>query len=298
MLLTARSLQIARNRSPCRAGQQRGHVAAVAATEHPDPVRVAERVAVERAVEHGEHVVDVDGAPAGARDHRVLGPDDRLTPRRVPAAAAARVGHQHDEAGGGLHLRLVEERLAVLRERAAVHVEQHGVLAARLEALGAHDPGVDLAAAVGGRNGEALPAEEAAGDGRDRTVERDDLAGCSTVDWAMAIRPPAASNGCTVIGPARSVARVSVEPSTLEPVEVRLATVLRRRRAGCRRRATPASGCHRSRRTCGRGPSRSSGGRRPSPARRRPWRSAGSTLGSSVPRKATVGPSGDTAGWL
>ena len=50
------------------AGEHRGHVAAVAAAEHADPVGVAEPVAGEGGVEHGEDVVDVDRAPAGAGD--------------------------------------------------------------------------------------------------------------------------------------------------------------------------------------------------------------------------------------
>ena len=155
--------------------QQGRHVAAVAAAEHADAVAVAEAVAIQRGVDHGENVVDVDGAPAGAGHRWVLGAEDRLAPRRISAAAATGVAHHHDEPGGGLHLGLVEERLAVLRERPAVHVEQHRVLASGFEALRPHDPGVDLVGPVGGGHAEALPAEEAARHRGDRTVQRDDL---------------------------------------------------------------------------------------------------------------------------
>ena len=52
----------------------RGHVAAVAPAEHADPVGVAEPVALERGVEHGQDVVDVDAAPAGAGPPGCFGP--------------------------------------------------------------------------------------------------------------------------------------------------------------------------------------------------------------------------------
>ena len=127
MLFTARSEQIAAEPVAEPAGERRGHVAAVAAAEHADPVAVAERVALEGGVEHGDDVVDVDRAPTRARVLLGLRAADRLAPRGVAAAAAARVAHQHHEPGLRLHLGLVEERLAILRERATVHVDQHRV---------------------------------------------------------------------------------------------------------------------------------------------------------------------------
>ena len=129
-LLTARSRADGPEAVAVAAGEHRRHVAAVAAAEHADPVAVAERVAVERGVEHGEHVVDVDRAPAGAgRPSGASGPMiawPHAVCRPLPPRG---LRHHDDEAGGGLHLRLVEERLAVLRERPAVDVEQHRVRA-------------------------------------------------------------------------------------------------------------------------------------------------------------------------
>ena len=209
-------------------GELRGHEAAVTAAEHPDPIGVAEAVALQRDVEHGQHVVDVDRAPAGARRHGVLGSDDRLTPCRVPAATTPGVAHQHDEAGGGLHLGLVEERLAVLRERPAVHVEQHGVLAASLEPLRSHDPGVDLPGAVARRNGELLPAEQAAGHGGDGAIEGHDLGGM--LDRRLGHGDPAAGGVEGLHGDRPRGDAVWFGGAVGgDLVEVRLATVLHRR---------------------------------------------------------------------
>ena len=159
------------------AGQRRRHVAAVAAAEHADAIAVAERVGGQGVVEHRHHVVDVDRPPAGAGHLVGLGATDRLSPCGVPAAAAAWVAHQHDEPGGGLHLGLVEERLAVLGERSAVDVDQHRVRRRLVEVLGAHDPGVDLVAAVGARHGELLPVRPRPRQRRHLAVERDQLGG-------------------------------------------------------------------------------------------------------------------------
>ena len=176
MLFTERSRAQGAEAPVVAGGERRGHVPAVAAAEHADPIAVAERVPVERAVDDREHVVDVDTAPARASlDGLVLAARDRLPPPRVATAAATRVAHHDDEAGRRLHLGLVEERLAVLRERATVDVEQDRVLAAGLEAGRTHDPRVDLVRAVRGRDAEPLPPEPRAGDVGDGPVQRDDL---------------------------------------------------------------------------------------------------------------------------
>ena len=112
------------------AGQPRGHVAAVAAPEHADPVGVGGRAAPQRLVEHGQHVLDVDRAPTRARGaFGMVRAHDGLAPGRLAARRAAGVAHHHDVAGGGLDLRLVEEPVAVLGERAAVDVQEDGVAA-------------------------------------------------------------------------------------------------------------------------------------------------------------------------
>ena len=245
-LLTARSRADGAEPIAVAAGEHRGHVPAVAAPEHADAVGIAEPVAGECGIEDGEDVVDVDRAPTGAGDRVVLGTHDRLTPRRVPAAAATGVGHHDDEPGGGLDLRLIEEQLAVLRERSAVDVEQHGVLATRLEALRTHDPGVDLAGAVGRRHGELLPPEEAARDLGHGTVERDDLGW--VLDRGLGHRdvPGPGVEGVHASADRRvsgSGRRRSVDD---ELEQVRVAAVLGGGQDACRRRATPASGTRHS----------------------------------------------------
>ena len=141
-------------------GQPGGHEAAVRTAEHADAIGVAEVVAVECRVDDRQHVVDVDAAPAGTRLDRVARAVDRLAPAGVPSAPATRVAEHDHEAGRCLHLELVEEVLAVLGERAAVDVEQHGVAEGLVEVGGPHDPGVDLVGAVGRASGEVLPTEQ------------------------------------------------------------------------------------------------------------------------------------------
>jgi hypothetical protein len=70
------------------------------------------------------------------------------------------VAEYDDEAGGGLHLELVEEVLAVLGVRTAVHVEQHRIALGLVEVDRPHDPGVDLVGPIGGGRGEVLPTEQ------------------------------------------------------------------------------------------------------------------------------------------
>ena len=179
-----------------------------------------------------------------------------------------------DEPGGGLHLGLVEEVLAVLGERAAVDVEQHGVLAPGLEALRAHDPGVDLAGAVGRRHGELLPPEEAAGDPRHRTVERDDLGRVLDGRLGHGDAPGRGVEGVHGERPAgeRLGRRRSVDG---EPEEVRVAAVLGGGQHGVvvepHRGAAPAGRAERAVEAGG-DPAVPTAARRRS---RRSWRSAG-----------------------
>jgi hypothetical protein len=128
---------------------------------------------------------------------------DGLAPRRVTARRAARVAHHHDVARAGLDLRLVEEPVAVLGERAAVDVEQHGVALGRVEVRRRDHPAVDLGS-VGRRRtnrsaGRSRGAgREPLGDGREpplRPVADDgvELGRRSTVLTVNAVVPPARS---------------------------------------------------------------------------------------------------------
>ncbi len=145
------------------AGEPRRHPTAVRATEHADAVAVAEVVAVECGVDDRQDIVDVDGSPSGSGSDGMLRTHDRLAPRRVPTAAPSGVAGDDDEPGRRLHLELVVERLAVLCERSAVNVEQHRVATRLVEVRRPHDPGVDLAGAVGGSGREPLPPDQVLG---------------------------------------------------------------------------------------------------------------------------------------
>ena len=141
--------------------QHCGHVAAVTSAEHADAVDIAERILRQRAVENGEHVFNIGVTPTSAWCNRVFAPKNCLAPGLFAAARAAGVAHEHHETCRCLHLCFVEERFAVLRVRAAVHVEQHRVFFLRVEADWLHDPRVNLcwATGVGGSAGdrEMLP---------------------------------------------------------------------------------------------------------------------------------------------
>ncbi len=211
---------------PCR--QQRRHVAPVAAADHADPSAVTELVPRQRLVEHGDHVVDVDRTPPRALRDAVLRAHDRLAPRRVPPTAATRVRHEHDEARRSLHLGLVEERLPVLSERSAVHVEHHRIALGGIEVGGAHDPRIDLIGTVGARHAELLPSEPvgrdvggalrpfAAVDPELRRMFDHPLGGCNHAAGGVEVGDRDA--------PARE--RLRSAPVDMELVQVRVAAVL------------------------------------------------------------------------
>src|SRR5205823_1578813 len=75
------------------------------------------------------------------------------------AGAAARIREEHCVAASRVDLVLVEEARSVLRERAAMDVQQGRVAPAGLEAGGPYDPGVDLISVRRDR-GEALGLDE------------------------------------------------------------------------------------------------------------------------------------------
>ena len=83
----------------------------------PDPVGVELRVG-QRVVEEGEHVGGVELAEAAL---------DRPAVRLAVAGRTARIALHHRVPGRHVGLRLVEQRPAVLRERAAVDGQQHRV---------------------------------------------------------------------------------------------------------------------------------------------------------------------------
>src|SRR3954447_7108105 len=88
------------------------HVSAVRSAEHAEPLAVDEIEAAYGFVDHGQHVVMIDAAPAGALILVALGPPDRPAPRLAVAGRAPRVGVHDGVAGAGLHLEFVEEPVA------------------------------------------------------------------------------------------------------------------------------------------------------------------------------------------
>ena len=202
-LLTARSLQMALKRSrACRPATSPCSRRSCRRACRPGRGR-PNGVAAQRLVEDGVHVVDVDRTPASPGGLRVVRTADRLAPGRVAARRAAGVAHHDDVARARLDLRLVEEPVAVLGERAAVDVEQHGVALGRVEVGRRDHPAVDLDV-IGRRGHEPLgrlqagPGGEPLGDRREpalRSVADDTYssAGRSTVLTVNAIVPPARS---------------------------------------------------------------------------------------------------------
>src|SRR5580658_828857 len=100
------------------------HEAAVGAAEDTEPAGIDPAEALAGGLYAGHHVCVVHSAPAGARVLRALGAPDRPAPVLAVAGAAPGVAVQDPEAGGGLQLEIVGETVAVLRERAAVHIQQ------------------------------------------------------------------------------------------------------------------------------------------------------------------------------
>ncbi|GAB3203371.1 hypothetical protein GCM10027261_44730 [Geodermatophilus arenarius] len=121
-----------------------------------DPVRVQRRIG-QRGVEEGQHVGGVPVAP---------GPDDGAGVLLPVAGRAARVALHDRVARRHVHLRLVQQRPAVLGERPAVHQQQHRV---RARALRRRHPAVHRGA-VGGRGGALGAAVQPAG-GAERGAE-------------------------------------------------------------------------------------------------------------------------------
>ena len=134
----------------------RREVPAVGAAHHAQPLRVAEFEPAKRLVEHGHDVLVVDAPPAGAFGHRAA---DRAPPLLAVARGPARVRVQHDVAGARIHLELVEEPVPVLRERAAVDVQEHGIRRAGLEPCRTDDPRFHVGAVPGG-GGEAFGLDQ------------------------------------------------------------------------------------------------------------------------------------------
>ena len=183
-LLTARSRADRPEAVAVAAGQQRRHVAAVAAAEHADPVGVAERVAVERGVEHGEHVVDVDRCPSRCPGRvGCFGPDDRLPPRRVRGRCRR----------AGCDISTTNPAAACIWA-SSKNVSPYcvngppwtlsstGYAATGSKPAGPHDPGVDLVGAVGASARRTSPSRGSRGS---RAVTGPSSvtisAGCSTV---------------------------------------------------------------------------------------------------------------------
>ena len=122
-----------------------GHVAAVGSTQHAKTVGVDEVEVFECSVDDCHAIVVVGAAPASALGFVFRSKNGRC-PGVLSTRAAARVGAQHHVASFGLHLEFVEVIVAVLRERAAVNVEQCRVFLGRVKVVGAEDPTVDLVA--------------------------------------------------------------------------------------------------------------------------------------------------------
>src|SRR6185312_2928599 len=129
----------------------------VGAAEDPEPILIEERKLLERGVHDAHDVLVVDRAPAGAV--AVARAANRASPLLGVAGAAARVREEDAVAGPRVHLHLVEETRAVLRERAAVDRDERRVALSLVEAGRAHEPRVDLGP-IGGGCGEPLDIGE------------------------------------------------------------------------------------------------------------------------------------------
>ena len=130
------------------ADQERRQVAAVGAAHDADPVGVERRVG-QRRVEEGEDVGGVELAEAAL---------DRPPVRLAVARRAARVALHDRVPGRHVGLGLVEQRPAVLRERAAVDGQQHRV---RAGSRRRGDPAVHRVAVRRGRRPLAHPVHPA-----------------------------------------------------------------------------------------------------------------------------------------
>jgi hypothetical protein len=136
----------------------RRHVPAVGAAHHAEAIRIHEIEPLERLIDHGQHVLVVDGPPTRAALHGAL---DGPAPRLAVARRAAGVRIHHGIPGPCIHLELVEELVPVLRERPPVDIQEQRILLALLESDRAHDPGLDLGA-VGRDRGEPLGSTQLA----------------------------------------------------------------------------------------------------------------------------------------
>src|SRR5690348_3802729 len=103
------------------------HEAPIGAAENAEPAGIDPAEALAGGLHAGHHVGVVRSSPAGARVLRAFGAPDGLAPLLAVAGAAPRVAIQDAKAGGGLQLKIVDEAVAVLRKRAAVHIQQRRV---------------------------------------------------------------------------------------------------------------------------------------------------------------------------
>src|SRR5579875_478213 len=175
----------------------RCQVPAVGAAEDAEPVRVDPADPLAGGVHAGHHVLEVDPAPPAARIAVALRPAHRAAPRLAVPGAAPRVAVQDAEPGGRLELEIVAEPVAVLRERAAVDVQQRRVPLARARQGRRDRPALHLAA-VGGARQEPLRGSEG-----DRVPERARQAGERALPPGDARAVPAEARGVQLAGAGR-----------------------------------------------------------------------------------------------
>src|SRR5215469_13176880 len=147
------------------------HETAVGAAENTEPAGIDPAEPLASGLHAGHHVRVVCSAPAGAWILRTFGTPDGPAPPLAVAGAAPRVAVQHAKAGGGLQLEIVDEAVAVLRERPPMHIQQRWVPLPGSCASRRYGPAFHLAA-VRRPGGEPLRGGQA-----ERLAERPSQAG-------------------------------------------------------------------------------------------------------------------------
>src|SRR5262245_30169329 len=108
---------------------------AVAPPHPPQPFRIDAAVAAQGFIQSRHDISEIAAAPVA--DHRA----GKLF---AVALTAPWIGVDHYIPSPGIHLKLVEEVMSILRVRAAVDVQQRRIPLARPEAERLHHPAVEL----------------------------------------------------------------------------------------------------------------------------------------------------------
>src|SRR5262245_7398933 len=108
--------------------------ATIAAPHHPQPLRVNEVTGVQGCIEPCHDVGEVTPTPVA---------NDCTRERLTIALTATRVGVDHHISRPSIYLKLVKERIAILRMRPTADVQQRGVALTGCKAIGFHHPAVE-----------------------------------------------------------------------------------------------------------------------------------------------------------